>query len=37
MPTIAILDDDEPMRKFLSIILMKAGYKVVAHEAKLIS
>ncbi len=34
MPTIAILDDDEPMRKFLSIILMKAGYEVVAHESK---
>lgn len=34
MPTIAILDDDEPTRKFLSLILMRAGYEVVAHESK---
>ena len=34
MPTIAILDDDESTRKFFSLILMKAGYEVVAHESK---
>src|SRR5208283_1484763 len=34
MPTIAILDDEELLRQFLSAELMKVGYDVVAHENK---
>ncbi len=34
MPTIAILDDEEMLRQFLSAELMNVGYDVVAHENK---
>jgi len=32
MPTILVIDDERSMREFLSIMLEKEGYKVVAMD-----